>query len=112
MFRFLKRARVLSRCTSAMNFQAREYTRRKVREEARVAMHAVARMNRLRTMTQMLSMTMAVVSMTFQVARMRRPATTIQAPRRTTVLASKMTSAVFAAAMALRMAHAIVMETY
>jgi hypothetical protein len=43
---------------------------------------------------------------------MRRLATTIQAPRRTTVLASKMTSAEFAAAMALRTAHAIAMETY
>ena len=112
MFRFLKRARVLSRCTSAMNFQAREYTRRKVREAARAAMHAVARMNRLRTMTPMQSMTMAVVTMTFQVARMRRPATTIQAPRRTTVLASKMTSAEFAAVTASLKAHAIAMETY
>jgi hypothetical protein len=63
-------------------------------------------------MTQMLSMTMAVVTMTFQVARMRRLATTIQAPRRTTVLASKMTSAEFAAVTASLKAHAIAMETY
>jgi hypothetical protein len=45
------------------------------------------------------------------VVRMRRLATTTQAPRRTMVLASKMTSVVFAAAMALRMAHAIATET-
>jgi hypothetical protein len=50
--------------------------------------------------------------MTFQVARMRRLATTIQAPRRTTVLASKMTSAEFAAVTASLKAHAIAMETY
>jgi hypothetical protein len=43
------------------------------------------------------------------VARMQQLATTIQAPRRTMVLALKMTSVVFAAAMALRTAHAIVM---
>jgi hypothetical protein len=57
-------------------------------------------------------MTMAVVTMTFQVARIRRLATTIQARRRTTVLASKMTSVVFAAVMASLKAHAIATETY
>jgi hypothetical protein len=45
------------------------------------------------------------------VARMPRLATTIQAPRRTTVLALKMTSVVFAAVTALLTAHAIAMET-
>jgi hypothetical protein len=63
-------------------------------------------------MTQVQSMTMAVVIMTFQVARMRRLATTIQAPRRTMVLALKMTSAEFAAVTVLPMAHAIATETY
>tara|TARA_Y100000385_G_scaffold133233_1_gene138395 strand:+ start:137 stop:637 length:501 start_codon:yes stop_codon:yes gene_type:complete len=45
-------------------------------------------------------------------ARMIQPAITIQALRRTMVLALKMTSAVFAAVTALRTAHAIVTETY
>ena len=69
-------------------------------------------MNPLLTMTLKRSKTMDAVNRTFLVARMRRLVTTTQAPRRTMVRASKMTSAVFAVAMALRTAHAIATEMH